>query len=336
MSDDNKRQIGYRPDIEYVDEYYSEINKDDTSITDQVTQGTTEEITGIEQNPNNDIIQNNMNRIETKIDLLPAKLQSVVKNVYDPIRDIFTHELLGKPVPEFFSHRQTLYNVKTDELVTPGGIETDPETGEMIVDPEAFWGVGDSVDIHILENNVQKAIENSYIKNVTDLLHIYLEELDGTLSRFWFNSLTQYYNNMNNDSHVMEKDLTMKRSEIKNGYNHMVEFCRKNEISKHVKSDFSLKLFNYRETITHLKGFKVAYEFKQRYSQSEFKSNGDKTDSFSDNILEGMMNSADMKYDKAFERAYKYLLSSVDVLDDVLKSFMQEIKSKDIMVKRGK
>ena len=52
------------------------------------------------------------------------------------------------------------------------------------------------------------------------------------------------------------------------------------------------------------------------------------------NILNGMQIIYDKKYDIAYENLYRYLKSSNEVLDDVFKTWIAEIKSKQTLLER--
>ena len=50
------------------------------------------------------------------------------------------------------------------------------------------------------------------------------------------------------------------------------------------------------------------------------------------NILQGMQLTYDKKYDIAYGNLFRYLKSSVDILDDTLKTWIIEIKSKQTLI----
>lgn len=348
MSEENKRSLGYHPELEYKDSYYSELEYEKSTTIDR---GVTGDSDADIRNPIEDLGQ----RIEDtvfKIVTLPDWLQIPVRNVFDPLYDIYEKELSGKEWDERYDVTEVDYVENTDNHYGDAEYDTDYEsdgsngsgsnngndyeedlnTSDERVDEDAFWDVTDFVDIEITENDLLDVLENSYIKNVHDLITEYVEGLNVALTDFWYTGMSQLYNINEEKRELMNAQLNLKSSDVSHNHRHLVDYCRRNEITRDMRSDFMINMFSFNETISHFKAFKIAYEMKKKYASQEFLDGSVmKGNAFSNKVLEASLISVDAKYDRAFERAYKYLISSVDVYDDILKSCLQEMRCKEAL-----
>ena len=93
--DENKKQIGYVPELNYTDDYYSEIeySEIDNNEPDEKDEG--KEVI--------DNLINNMNVLNTLISKLPNEASNTIKEVFDPVLDFINEELKDKvvePIPD--------------------------------------------------------------------------------------------------------------------------------------------------------------------------------------------------------------------------------------------
>lgn len=89
--EENKKQIGYVPQINYTDDYYSELEFNDINDNDNT----------IEQEEGKQIVEDlltNMNNLNSLISKLPNEVSNTIKEVYDPVLDFIEEELKDKVV----------------------------------------------------------------------------------------------------------------------------------------------------------------------------------------------------------------------------------------------
>lgn len=128
-------------------------------------------------------------------------------------------------------------------------------------------------------------------------------------------------------------DMKYSSSEVRDNYKHLLDYTVARQTTRMIKIDYYANQFNMQSTVMHLKQVKVCYELRKRYVDIEVEdTDNKKNDGMNENILRGVNIMYDIKYDKALENLYRYLDSSVLVLDDVLKTQLQEIKSKKILL----
>lgn len=76
------------------------------------------------------------------------------------------------------------------------------------------------------------------------------------------------------------------------------------------------------------------FELRKRYYGINEADTTSKINQLNNNYLLSSQKSYDMKYDIAFENLFRYLESSNNVLDDLLQTYIQEIKAKQIIIER--
>lgn len=315
----DEKLIGYRPDLKYTDEYVSDasnlFNSQDSAEENQDTDN------GIIE----DIIDQ-MGVISTLIDKLPGDASDIVGEVFDPIADFIQDELEGNSYEKVPEEWEWNYKEPETELETP---EKEPEFSE-----DNFWEDVDSFPIVKEEHTKQEIIEKEYIKNLTDLFNDYFTGLHNALSNYWTNLVPAVLNKPSNEISMLVNNILLSSSDVKDNAKHLFDSALRNQITRAMKIDYYANIFNAEETITHLKQFKAMYELRLRYANIEEREAVNKTDQMNNNILKGMQLTYDKKYDIAYENLFRYLKSSVDILDDTLKTWIIEIKSKQTLIER--
>jgi hypothetical protein len=324
-----ERLIGYRPNLEYKDEYTSDatgyFKKQEDIETDN--------------NLSNNLIGDLMDQMEivdALIDKLPGNASDIVGEVVDPIIDFIQDELLDKEytkVPE----EEDWYYEDIDNPPITGTIpeledEESGEDSEVIVE-DPFAPV-DPFPIIKEIHPMTEIIEKEYIKNLVDLFNDYSVNMHNSLSNFWTNLVSALFNKQSTEITLLIDNILLNSSDINAQSLHLLDSAVRNQITRIAKLDYYSNIFNAEETITHLKQFKAMYELRLRYANIEKVDGSTKASQMNNNILEGMRITYDKKYDIAYENLLRYLKSSVDILDDTLKTWIIEIKSKQVLIER--
>ena len=317
-----ERLIGYRPHLEYTDEYTSDAadifnsQQEDSNI-----------------DTDNSIIDNlieQMEIIDSLIDKLPGGASDTIGEVFDQVIDFIEDELKDEiydRVPE-----EIEWTITVDPGTPPEEDEGDDSDKE--VDEENFWDPIDPFPIIKEEHTKEEVIQKEYIKNLTDLFDDYFVNMHNTLSNFWTNLVTAVLNKEADEIEMLVNNILLSSSDIKLQSKHLLDSAIKNQITRTMKLDYFSTIFNAEQTIGHLKQFKAIYELRLRYANIEKIDGNTKSNQMNNNILEGMRIVYDKKYDIAYENLFRYLKSSIDVLDDTLKTWLIEIKSKQTLIER--
>ena len=98
MTDDNKQRLGYTPQIDYKEDYYSDYNP--SVSNDSLSLGTSTSQ------------QQSIDKIEGLLNGLPLQLSSAIRDVYDPVIDmIYVPFLKDKVIPEKMVQKEVIVNL---------------------------------------------------------------------------------------------------------------------------------------------------------------------------------------------------------------------------------
>ena len=322
----DERLIGYRPNLEYQDEYTS----DATGYFDKQQQGE-EDNQGQQDNTIDDLIDQ-MEIIDSLVDKLPGDASDIVGEIIDQIIEFIDEELKDKEyqkVPE----EELWYYEDIDNFPDPG---TQPDWEEPEDDDVEYDPLTPIDPSPIIKETYtkQEIIEKEYVKNLVDLFNDYAVNMHTALSNFWTNLVSAILNKQSTEISLLVDNILLNSSDIQPQSLHLLDSAIRNQIIRTSKLDFYSNIFNAEETIAHLKQFKAMYELRLRYANIEKVDGSTREGQMNNNILEGMRITYSKKYDIAYENLLRYLKSSTDVLDDTLKTWLVEIKSKQTLIER--
>ena len=322
----DERLIGYRPNLEYQDEYTS----DATGYFDKQQQGE-EDNQGQQDNTIDDLIDQ-MEIIDSLVDKLPGDASDIVGEITDQIIEFIDEELKDKEyqkVPE----EELWYYEDIDNSPDPG---TQPDWEEPEDDDVEYDPLTPIDPSPIIKETYtkQEIIEKEYVKNLVDLFNDYAVNMHTALSNFWTNLVSAILNKQSTEISLLVNNILLNSSDIQPQSLHLLDSAIRNQIIRTSKLDFYSNIFNAEETIAHLKQFKAMYELRLRYANIEKVDGSTREGQMNNNILEGMRITYSKKYDIAYENLLRYLKSSTDVLDDTLKTWLVEIKSKQTLIER--
>lgn len=317
-----EKRIGYRPHIEYQDEYQS----DASNIFNSQKEDNEEEQGSIVD----DLIEQG-EVIQGLIDKLPGSSSDMVQEVFDQIIDFIENELDGKDYESIPDEWDWTYDDITPEDMIPDydAPEKDEEFNE-----DDFWDDVDPFPIIKTEHPKQEIIDKEYVKNLVDLFDDYFTNLHTTLSTLWTGLVVAIINKPSNEINIVLNNILLSSSDVKDESKHLLDSAVRTQLLKEMKSGYFSNLFNAEETIKHLHQFKAMYELRLRYASIEEADSVNSSTQMNNNILKGMQTIYDKKYDIAYENLYRYLRSSNEVLDDVFKTWVAEIKSKQTLLER--
>ena len=322
-----ERLIGYRPNLEYQDEYTS----DATDYFDKQQQGE-EDSQEQQDNTIGDLIDQ-MEIIDSLVDKLPGDASDIVGEITDQIIEFIDEELKDKEyqkVPE-----EELWYYEDNDISIPGPTpEWEEPEEDLDVEYDPLTPIAPFPIIKETHTK-QEIIEKEYIKNLVDLFNDYAVNMHTALSNFWTNLVSAVLNKQSTEINLLVDNILLNSSDIQPQSLHLLDSAIRNQIIRTSKLDFYSNIFNAEETIAHLKQFKAMYELRLRYANIEKVDGSTKEGQMNNNILEGMRITYDKKYDIAYENLLRYLKSSTDVLDDTLKTWLVEIKSKQTLIERN-
>lgn len=325
MDENNKKLIGYKPELIYIDDYSSELNKEENYDIDLLPSEEDNEII--------DDLMENIEEINTIIDMLPEPIKDKVQDVYDQIYDFIKEELKDKVASKVPSREEWIYNDKDTDFDWDNVDDKDLTMDEF--NPDAGWDDDDDLFPITKEEHTEEEIANKeYIKNLTDLFEDYVSNLKNIISNYWANFLIACANKDSSEIKMLLNNILLSSSNILDNSKHLLDAAVREAITKDIKLNYFSTIFNAEETIKHLKQLKAMQELRLRYLKIPEVIGNTKTNQMNNNILEASRIIYDRKYEIAYENLYRYLTSSNKILDDTLQTNIHEMKSKQILIER--
>lgn len=359
MADDkdkDKQQYSYRPEIEYQDTYESDhLNKGYETVYPDKSNIADESIEVINS------ITNTFNELSKIIPMLPAELQTVVNGVYKPILDSWAN-LEKKPYPRIIPDPEKInwvvpspepgpdpWDLKFVNPIPPGTVPPgDPEPPHRKYTPDngGLWDLDPPVVIKTNEVDPTQIIEKEYIKNVADLFNYYTNRLRDIIYHYYSEKVAAIFGKkLDKSGNLISK--TVKEvafmlepiedncSDVEHGSKHLFDASLAMGETSKMKLAFLGNTCPVEQTLFHLKNFKTIYQLRLRYSTIDAIDGSNKVDAMSNNILKAMKLSYDQKYDVAFMNLYKYMNSSLDILEDVLNTELAGLRARRTLIEKG-
>ncbi len=356
MADDkDKQKYSYRPNIEYQDTYESDHQNRHAQTVLVSNKNKEDTDKGV-----NDAIDKTFNDLSKLIPLFPADLQTVINNVYKPVLDdwstirdfpyptIIPDPDIDRYIPKPGDEEQTppgpFYTPQAPDLPRPSHYENTYPGYE--VNNDTLWDPDPPVTVEFSKPDPVDIIEREYIKNVADLFNFYSNKLKDILYRYYSEKIMATFAKKQDGSGNSSSKTV---SEVKFLFEPIEDNCSSvEENSKHLfdaslamsekaslKMNFLGNAFPVEQTLFHLKNFKAVYLLRLRYAKIELSDGADKVAALNNNILKGMKISYDQKYDVAFTNLYKYLNSSLDILEDAINTELAGLKARRTLIEKG-
>lgn len=356
MADDkDKKKYSYRPEIEYQDTYESEhLDQGYESVNADSSIYDTDSSEVI------DNISNTFNDVTKIIQLLPAQLQTAINSVYKPVLDTwssmgnisypYTIPDPDKPnyiIPETIPLPdpvpvKPIIPVPPDfpEPTEPGG-----GGGGYVIDNDGIWDPDIPVYIQFDPVDPIEIIDKEYIRNISDLFNFYVNRLKDILYHYYSEKVAAMFDKKMVDGKPVDKTkneiaflftpITANCKDVDKNNKHLFDASLAMGEHTLMKLNFMENAFPVDQTLFQLKNFKTIYLLRRRYAEIESTDASNKINAMSNNILKGMRTSYEQKYDVAFGNLYKYINSSLDILEDVLNTELAGLRAKRTLVEKG-
>ena len=174
-----------------------------------------------------------------------------------------------------------------------------------------------------------------YIKNLAEVIHHYTSNLKDLILEFFMNKMSALCSATDaQDVSFIVNEITENNCSTSDQLRHLMDSALRNEVISTNKLHFSLNTFSLESTLYHLKNFNAVQELRLRYAKIEKLENNEMVDSTSNNILNGVRDMYDKKYDLAYINLYKYLNGSLNILEDCLRTMETSTKSKETLIRK--
>lgn len=307
------KDLLYRPNLGYDKDYYTEgkiPNQDINSEQSEIGTITKEEI-----------IKNLINDIENKIKFLPDEIKKIyfppyygVKDEYDRVSDEYKEE---------DNKEEDDTNIDSDKDDPYWEIE-DNDNNDNDLYPPLFDREDDLyIDIYDPLSDPVKIIKDNYYVNFIDIYEDYLNKINVSVTNYIMSTFDTVSHNKVNGQILDYSTKEIKNSELY----HLSDFLIKSDISLSQVLRLHKKLFQIDEIILHVRGIRVSKEQMIRYNTIEEMEQKESLDSTNNIILKESRRVSEKKYEENLYSLYKYLNSSVILLDESLKTITKQNKA---------
>ena len=306
----NKHDILHKPDLDYEKNYdtvntYKENEETESSSESSVIDELIDSINGIHQ----------------LFPLFPSNMQEIINM---PL------SIIEQMIGEFDEPKKTI-TVEEALNIVPIVVEDKEEqefpTGPFREDPEPF-------EIIVSNNNKTDVIEDQYNYDMISIINDYLNKLNDVTMKY-VNSLAPSLKTVSNDMFLkILNDYTGSTENVSANYKHLSDLIIKSQVGRNLKTQFYSKMFNVDKTITHIRACKIVVEQQKRYYEAQYDNGTSYHTAINNRLLENSRLIYDVKYKENFLNLYKYLNSSVIVLNECVQMLINEAQAKIILLEK--
>ena len=295
------KDLLYQPQIGYKKNYYTEGTFEDEEIkTPSVT---------VVENPIIPVINNLITTIDKNLKWIPKIIKETYLSPYVALKDEYYRIANIEPEP--------------DPIPEPKVIESTLEP-EDDFPPDPFTkGADVYIDIKDPLRKRSNVINDKYKIDFLDVYKDYLEKLNTSNQNYIFVSLASL--NMSDKNHNLKsynsKDITNP------DLLHLSDYLTKSSITFDQTTRLHKKLFNMDATILHVRGIRLAAKLIERYYDIDKLDKESDLEIMSNVLLTESKRVADKKYKENFYSLYKYLNSSVILMDESTNILLKQNKT---------
>lgn len=319
--------ILYRPDLSY------EKNYDSTKTFINNTTDTTDDDTPtLPDKTPLDVTKDNVDSIEKIINALPPDLGKLVEKPIAGVKDI-----IDKIDPEEYDPD---YN-PTDEVIviTPGtgkpstGGDSDSDIDSGIPD-DVFSDDIPFVDVKVVKTDIVEKIKKTYDNEIVSIIADYTSKMKNKIMNYLTKITVIAMESGINNTASLGKPYNVVTTTIKdkNVY-HMADQIIRSQIVRDQKMRLFKKMYSPDQTISHIRSCRVSRDLRDRYYSASTVDSKTYLDVNQNLMLDATRKAYDQKHYENLTNLYKYLNSSVILMDECLSMAIQEAQAKAILVK---
>lgn len=304
-----KRDLLYQPNLEYEKKYYTE-----GTFEDQTKESTNEP-----ENVSIDTIKS--------IQLLQEEIDNNIKWLPNVIKDTYLSPYIVMK-DEF--NKISDMNYEEDSPIPEAKVIEEETIDDDI--PDDIFDKGTDIYIDIKDPLADKSdvINNRYYIDFVDIYKDYLNKLNMSTQKYIYNNLSMF-NNIDSNQELLNDYST---TSIKNkNLSHVSDYLVKSDISLDQSLRLHDKLFDFDSIILHVRGIRLAAKYIERYYKEEKLEENNDLATTSNILLTETKKVAEKKYKENFYSLYKYLNSSVILMDESTKTLLKQNKGMMIINK---
>lgn len=309
----DKLNILYQPDLDYDKHYDSEGDIDDVDES--------EDIENSEDEASESLQSDIVDEIKTISTLLPEDMKdiinsplAIIETLYDEIKDI-----TDKPIIK-------------EEFITTEEVTSNDNKSDI---PEVFFRDDDDPFIITVKNKDKlTTIKEIYDYDLACIITDYTNKLKDSLNNY-ISSVLMSFKNLDVSMYSKILDTyNLSTDKVSDDYKHLSDLIIRSQITRQMNMRLYNRLFSIDKTISHIRACKIGVEQRLRYYSAEYQSESSFNDFVSNRFLENSRMMYDEKYKQNFFNLYKYLNSSVILINECFKLLINEAQAKIILIEK--
>jgi hypothetical protein len=324
--------IQYKPNFDYEKNYNTAGN---LNTTEQQTSQSNTDI----YNEAVDNLSDKLKAIEDAIRVLPTEIYNAVKSPITGVRYMLDNLGAGdaQPIPTTMVKQTTDDDspiiIPTDTGSGSSGDDTDENGLEDIPDEIFPEGDGTSVNIEIITVPDEDVIDQEYKYDMACIFVDYINKMNDSIAKFYSN-IVAISTEVDIPSFL---DLYAKfdgsSKNISDNMKPMSDFVIRNQISLDQQLRMYTKLFDVDSMILNIRACKSAAELRKRYFKAQYVPDSDLLSMNQNDLLANTRIDFDKKYTENLYNLYKYLNSSVILIDESMKLELKMSQAKATLIK---
>lgn len=274
-------------------------------------------------------VANQILAIKDVMSQLPADMMPIINTMINTLEFIFV-----QIDPEYIPDTT---NPGGEPDIDPDIVITKPEEEEDEIPDEDKWLYSDVVPNIVIKTIPQdkiKLINKVYCGTLLEITKDYISTLKKTTNQYYIDIGMLIGEHKQSGLSFAEKKYTYKSSDLKNkNLQHVSDFIVKSQIVRNQKQRMMNKLINEEESLNKITACELSRELSLRYEKEQLKENNTYGDLFSNISLKESRLQYEQKMDNNLYELYKYLNSSVILLDECLRLYIREAQAKSILIK---
>ena len=300
----DEKLLSYNPSISYEKDFYSEKEKFIKEIS--IDENT------IKDNDKLGNFDNVVNEINISVIGLNDDIKDLIAGVLDPIIDFIE------------DNKDYLEDIEFEDKEDNDQEDSTPEYDDTPEDDVIFIPI-----VNIIDNDEDKkdSIKKTYKDNLIDLFDNFFIKFKSVLDNYWINTGALLIGKPSDYKKFIMSDIPQSFT-VEREKQHMLDLAMRSQIHRKSKASFAAKICPVDETLVHLRSLKMVTDLMIRYLDSDIEDRTTEYGSSSKTMLDACIVNYNNKYNYTYKNTYKYLNSSVELIDEVLQLMIQEGKTK--------
>lgn len=316
--EENKKNLFYRPDINYDKNY-------DTEYIEE-----TEELSlPLETESKIDSIKQHIIEIQRVLPMLPVELANMAINSLKPIESMLEDI---ENIDSSSTPNEDIVFIIPESKPTPDPESDDPNKPSPIPPTSFFRPDPDPFIVPTGTRDPIVRIKEEYNYDLISIIEDYVDKITGALNNY-FNKMLVILKPLDKEVYSKAIDVyTGNTADVSKNFKHLSDLVIRSQLARDMRIRMYNKKYTLDNSITHIRTCKIGMEQRIRYYEAEYTNGQSYADTISDRFLESSRMMYDQKYKQNFINLYKYLNSSVILYNECLNMHLNEIQAKSILL----